>query len=123
MLADLAYKICVDDVFHIHGIKVVSPWMKDLETFVADFLLPVSLNVVLEELVSGLIRLDWIAQIILVDCLVFSQERTDSLDARCTLQVLTIDQLLKVSIKVLDGNRIFDLDFFEDPHDDCSETF
>ena len=75
MLADLAYKICVDDVFHIHGIKVVSPWMKDLEAFVVHVLGSESFDILLDELEAGLVGFDWVGQVILNNCfLVVSQE-------------------------------------------------
>jgi len=76
--------------------------VQDLEALVANLLLSVSLNVILEELVGGLVSLDRVAQIILIDSLILSQERSDGFDARGTLQVLTIDLLFNVCIKVFD---------------------
>lgn len=43
--------------------------MKDLEALVIHILLSEPLNVFLDELEISLISLDWVAQIILIDCL------------------------------------------------------
>ena len=48
--------------------------MKNLETFILDVLVSVSLNVGLEELIGGLIRLDWVPKIVLGDLFGLSQE-------------------------------------------------
>lgn len=97
--------------------------MQDLEALVSNLLLSVSLNIILEELVSGLVSLDWVAQIILIDGLVLSQKGANCLDTRGTLQVLTIDLLLNVSVKILDRDCILDLDLFKDSHDHSPEAF
>ena len=76
--------------------------MQDLEALVPDLLLSVSLDIVFEELVGGLVSLDGVAEIILIDGLILSQKRSNGLDAGGTLQVLAVDLLLNVCIKILD---------------------
>jgi len=60
-LADLPFKIRVNDIFHVHLIKIISPWMKNLETLILDVLVSISLNVGLEEIIGCLIRFDGIS--------------------------------------------------------------
>jgi len=48
--------------------------MQDLEALVPNLLFSVSLDIILEELVCGLVSLDWVAQVILIDGFVLSQE-------------------------------------------------
>ena len=97
--------------------------MQDLEALVSNLLFSISLNIVLEELVCGLVSFNWIAQIILIDGFVLSQKGSNCLDTGGTLQVLTINLFLNVGIEVLDGDGVLDLDLLKDSHDDCSEAF
>lgn len=73
-LADLPFKIRVNDIFHVHLIKIISPWMKNLETLILDVLVSISLNVGLEEIIGCLIRFDGISQVILGDLFWLSKE-------------------------------------------------
>ena len=74
-------KVCVNNVFHVDGVEVIGPWVQDLEALVTNLLLSVSLDIVFQELIGGLVSLDWVAEIVLIDGLVFSQERSNGLDA------------------------------------------
>ena len=60
-LTDLPFKVRINDIFHIHLIKIISPWMKNLETLILDILVSISLNVGLEEIIGSLIRFDGIS--------------------------------------------------------------
>jgi len=80
-LADLSLEVGVDDVLHIDGVEVVRPWMEDLEALVLDLLLSVSFNITSEEVESGLVGLDGVAEVVLGDWLALPQEGADCLDA------------------------------------------
>lgn len=90
-LADLSLEVGIDDVLHIDGVEVVRPRMKDLEALVLDLLLPVSFDVTSEELESGLVGLDRVAEVVLSDWLALPQEGADRLDAGGTLKILRIN--------------------------------
>ena len=91
-MANLLLKIVVDDVFHVNCIKIICPWVENLEALVLDSLLSISFDIVFEMLESCLVSLDWVAEIILIDSLlVVSQEPSNCLDARCRLEVLTVN--------------------------------
>jgi hypothetical protein len=92
--ANLSLEIVVDDVFQIYRVKIVSPWMQNLEAVAGNVLRSILLDIVFEELDCGLVSLEWVAQVVIIDLLVcVSQERANSLDARGALQVLAIDEL------------------------------
>jgi len=72
---DVLGKRVVDDVFEVNIIKLISPWMENLEAFMVHVLLSKSLNIFLDEDEISLICLDWIAEIVLINSLlVVSQE-------------------------------------------------
>ena len=57
--------------------------MKDLETLVVHVLISEAFNILLDEFIISLVGLDWVAQVIFIDCLlVVTEEATDGLDAR-----------------------------------------
>ena len=123
LLADLLRQIVVHDVFEVYGVELVGPWVQDLETLVVHVLGSESLDVFLDELEVGLVRLDRIAQIILVNgLLVVTKERANGLDARCALQVLRCEQLIKVLFKRLPGGRSIHLERREDAHEHLLES-
>ena len=66
---NLSFEVVVDNVFDINSIKIISPRMQHLEAFMLDVLFSVSLNVLSQEFKITLVSLDWVAQIILIDCL------------------------------------------------------
>ena len=71
----MGFQVVVDNILDVDSIKIVSPWMKNLEALMLDVLFSVSLNILSEELKAALISLDWVAEIIFIDCfLVISQE-------------------------------------------------
>jgi len=71
--------------------------MQNLEALMVHILGSESLNVLFNEFEVSLIRLNGIAQIVLVDrFLVISQERTNCLDARSTLKILRSKKLIQV---------------------------
>lgn len=83
LVLDFGSETVVNDVFEVNGVKFVSPRMEDLETLVIHVLISESLNILLDEFIISLVGLDWVAQVILVDCLlVVTEEATDGLDAR-----------------------------------------
>ena len=72
----------VDNVLEVNGVKLIGPGMKDLEALVVHVLESESLNVLFNEFEVSLIRLNGIAQIVLVDrFFVISQERTNCFNA------------------------------------------
>ena len=71
--------------------------MQNLEAFMLDVLLSVSLDVLSEEFKTTLVSFDWVAQIIFVhNFLVISQEGSNGFDAGGTLQILAIDHFVQV---------------------------
>ena len=64
---NLLFKVVVDDIFHVDGVKVVGPWMEYLEAFVFDTLISVSIDIIPEMFKIGLVSLDWVTKIVLVD--------------------------------------------------------
>jgi len=90
-------QIVVDNVFEINGIKLISPWVKNLEAFMIHFLVSEPLDILTDEVEIGLIGFNWITQIIFIDLLLWvSQERSNSFDARSTLQVLGGKELVQM---------------------------
>ena len=63
-----------------------------------DLLLSVSFNITSEEVESGLVGLDGVAEVVLGDWLALPQEGADCLDARGALKILSINQLLDVLV-------------------------
>jgi len=99
----LSLETVVDDVLHINGVEVIGPGMQDLEAFVLDALLSVSLNIIMEEVIACLIGLNGVSQVILLDSFLgVAEETTDGLDARCALKVLLVyhffDSLFQILI-------------------------
>ena len=77
--ANISCEVVVDDVLEVDRVKLVSPRVENLETFMVHVLLAEPVDVFLDELEVSLIRLDWIAQVVLVDRLaVVAQEAADS---------------------------------------------
>ena len=97
--------------------------MKNLETFVLDVLVSVPLDVGLEELIGGLISLDWVSEIVLGDLFGLSQERSNGFDARGTLEILAIDQLFDVFVEVFSLWTLSDSHLLENSHQDGSVSF
>lgn len=120
-LADLSLQIGVNDIFHINLIKIVGPWMQNLEALIFDLLFAVPLNVGSEEIEGGLISLDWVLQVVFDNILLLSQEGSDGFDARSRLQVLAIDELLDVLVEVLNlWIVLLNPHLLKDSNEDCS---
>lgn len=99
-LADGLSLILVDHVFEVNLVKIVGPGVQHLEALILHVLLTVSFNVCLNKLIEGLERDNWILQVILFySSRRILQELRDRLDARLGLQVLRLDQLVKVFLK------------------------
>jgi len=97
----LGLEVVVHDILHVNGIKVVCPGMEHLEALVLDVLSPVSFNVLTQEFECGLIGLDWVAQIVIVDhFLMVTQKGPNGLNARSALQVLTVYQLFQILLEI-----------------------
>ena len=79
-LADLSLKIWIDDVFHIYLVKIIGPWMQNLEALILDLLVSVSLDIGSQEVKGSLICLDGVSQVILRDFFWLSKVRTNSFD-------------------------------------------
>jgi len=98
---DSLFKVVVDNVFNINCIKVVCPWVEDLEALVLDALLSVSLDVVSNEGKRGLVGLYWVAEVIFIDSfLVVPEEPTDCLNTGSRLEVLRVDQFFEHLLKL-----------------------
>ena len=88
-----------------------------------DILFSILLDVVFEELNGGLISSDGIVQVILIDNLVgVSQERSDGLDARGTVKILGVQELLDILFKIENARECFDIEHFHDPHESSFES-
>ena len=121
--ADLLLKVVVDDVLDVNCVKIVSPWVKDLEAFVLDVLFSVSFDIIPEELESGLVGLDWVGKIVLGDVLlVVSQEAADCLDAGGTLEVLGVDQFVKDFLKLVNTTLVANIECLNDSHECAFEA-
>jgi hypothetical protein len=71
--------------------------MQHLEALVVHLLVSEPLDVLPNEIEISLVRLDWIAEIILINLLlVISEERTNSFDARSALQILGRKQFVQM---------------------------
>ena len=82
-LAYLLGQIVVHDVFEVDFVEVVGPWVKHREALVLYALSAVLLDVFLQEFKLGLVSVDWVAEIILIDGLLrVTDEGADGLDAR-----------------------------------------
>lgn len=114
-LANLSLQIGVDNILHVNGVEIVGPRMQHLEALMLDLLFPVSFNVTFEEVKRRLVRLDGVAQIIFDNWLVLPQERADRLDARRTLQILRIDELLNVLVELDGGGQSLQLHGLQEP--------
>ena len=98
--------------------------MENLEALVVHVLLSESLDILLDEKEVGLVSLDRVAEVILVDVLfVIPQERSDSLDAGSGLQILRGQKLVKVFLKGGTGSVDADLEHLDDSHKDLLEAF
>ena len=81
-MAHLLGQIVVHDVFKVDFVEVVGPWVQHREALVLYALSAVLLDVFLQELELGLIGVDRVAEIILVDGLLgVTDEGADGLDA------------------------------------------
>ena len=121
---DVCGQIVVNNIFEIDGVKLVGPWMQNLEALMVHVLLPESFNIFLDEFKVSLISLNWVAQVILVDSLsVVSKERSNGLDAGCALQVLGGKQLVKMLFEGGATSIGADLKHLKDSHEDLFETF
>ena len=65
--ANLSFKVVVDNVLHVNCIKVVGPRVEDLKALMLNVLFSISFNVFPEKFKRGLVSLDRIAQIIIVN--------------------------------------------------------
>ena len=82
-LAYLLGQIVVHDVFEVDFVEVVGPWVEHREALVLYALSAVLLDVFLQEFKLGLVGVDWVAEIILIDGLLrVTDEGADGLDAR-----------------------------------------
>lgn len=121
--ANITAQIVVDDIFEIDVVEFISPWVKNLEAFVVHVLLSESLNILLDELKISLIGFDWVAEIILIDgFLMVSQEGTDCLDARGTLEILRAKKFIKVLLERRTASVGTDLKQLKDSHENLFET-
>ena len=91
-LAHLSSQVVVHDVLEVNFVEIVGPWVQHGEALVLYALSAVLLDVFLEELEVGLVSVDGVTQVILVDgFLLVADEGADGLDARARLQVLRLD--------------------------------
>lgn len=96
--------------------------MQDLEALVRNVLLSVSLDVLFQEREGCLIGLNWVGQVVSVDLLgLLSQEGPDGFDARGTLHVLRIDELVQILLQFLSGG-IFDIHHLKHFNKDSFES-
>ena len=90
--AHLCGQVVVHDVLEVDFVEIVSPWVQHGEALMLYALSTVLLDVFLEELKVGLIGVDGVAKIILIDgFLLVTDEGTDGLDAGARLQVLCLN--------------------------------
>ena len=83
VIAYFLSQIVVHNILEVYLIQVVSPWMQNGEAFVLDALITVLLDIGLEEVKTGLISVDRVSKVILVDRLLgVTDEGANSLDAR-----------------------------------------
>ena len=69
MLHDLRFQIVIHNIFKIHKLKLVSPWMEDREALMLHLLLPEPHDVLLDEQEIGLVSLDGVPQVVLLNWL------------------------------------------------------
>ena len=123
MLANIFFEVVVHNVLHIHSIQIVSPRVEHLEAFVLDLLFSVPFDIVLQELKGGLVGLDGVAQVVIVDgLLVVSQERSNGLDAGGALKVLAVDLLFNELFQVLAAHVAGKTQNLHDSHHGALET-
>ena len=92
VLTHLGGQIVVHDIFEVHLIKVVCPWVEDREALVLDTLSPVLLDVFTDEFEVSLISGDRVGQVVLINLLLgVSNKGSNGLDARLGLEVLRLD--------------------------------
>lgn len=122
-LADLACEVRIDDILHIQFIKIVSPWMKNLKALILDTLVSISFNVGLEETKGGLVRFDGAFEVVFSDVFgLMFQECSNSLNASSTLEVLTINELINIFVKILCLSGLLNAQFFENSHQNSLVT-
>jgi len=122
-LAYFSGQIVVNDVFEINVIKLVGPWMKNLETLVIHVLLSESKDIVFQKFEVGLISLAGIAQVVLGDFLgSVSQEGTNGLDAGGTLKILRAKKLVKMLLRRVRSRGCLNLEHLKDSHEDLLEA-
>jgi hypothetical protein len=98
--------------------------MEHLEARMWNVLISVSLDIISQKLECCLVSLDWVGQIVGINILgLLSEERSNSLDARGTLHILTINELVKIFLHVLSLWSVFNVDFFKNSQKNGLESF
>jgi hypothetical protein len=120
---DIIDQVVVHNVFEIDGVEFVGPWVKYLEALMVHVLISETLDVLLDEVEVGLVGLDGVIQVVLIDVLLsVSQERSNCLDARRTLKVLGGQKLVQMLLEVLASSIAVDFQHLKNAHKDLLES-
>ena len=120
---NFAGEAIINDIFEIDRVKLISPWVQDLEALVIHILLPESLDILFDELEVSLVGFDGVRKIVLIDSLAsVSQEAANSLDASRALQVLGSEELVELLFKRRAASIWAHLKSVKDAHEDLLET-
>lgn len=103
---DLLNQVVVDDVLEVNGVKLVGPWVEHGEALVLDVLVSEGGDILADEVVVGLVSLDWVDQVVWNHALLLvSQEGGHGLDAGRTVEVLALNQLVEVGDQLVSSRN------------------
>jgi hypothetical protein len=103
---DLLNQVVVDDVLEVNGVKLVGPWVEHSEALVLDVLVSEGGDILADEVVVGLVSLDWVDQVVWNHALLLvSQEGGHGLDAGRTVEVLALNQLVEVGDQLVSSRN------------------